>query len=221
MTELLAGHREELAEGAVLLHGYALPWAEALLGEVAGVAEAAPFRHMVTPGGHAMSVAMTNCGRFGWVSDRSGYRYSPVDPMTGAPWPKLPAVLSELAGRAAAEAGFPYFEPDVCLVNRYGPGTRMGLHQDRDEPDLNAPIVSISLGVAATFLFGGAARGDKARRFRLEHGDVVAWGGPARLAFHGIAPLPRGEHQATGAARINLTLRRAGPPTAWSMSAPS
>ena len=196
----------------MLLHGYARDAAEALLASVAEVAAAAPWRHMVARTGHAMSVAMTNCGALGWTSDRSGYRYAPADPLTGRPWPALPPAFAALAHAAAADAGLGPFEPDACLVNRYAPGARMGLHQDRDEPDLSAPIVSVSLGLPATFLWGGPRRTDKPARHRLEHGDVVVWGGPARLAFHGIAPLPAGEHNLTGAARINLTFRRARPP---------
>jgi alkylated DNA repair protein (DNA oxidative demethylase) len=169
-----------------------------------------PFRNMVTPGGYTMSVAMTNCGRLGWVTDRRGYRYDTIDPTTQEPWPALPAIFHDLAGRAAAEAGFGFFEPDACLVNRYDPGTRLTMHQDRNERDFGAPIVSVSLGLPAMFLFGGARRQDRARRVRLESGDVVVWGGPARLTFHGVAPLADGEHSLTGRHRINLTFRRAG-----------
>lgn len=164
---------------------------------------------MSTPGGHRMSVAMTNCGRFGWVTDRTGYRYDRIDPESGKPWPPMPPVLVELAQGAAAEAGFSAFAPDACLINRYEPGARMSLHQDKDEADFAAPIVSVSLGLPAIFLFGGLKRSDRPRRFRLEHGDVVVWGGPARLAFHGVAPLADGEHGAMGRRRINLTFRRA------------
>ncbi len=186
---------------------------EALEGEltacIKSIADRAPFRHMVTPGGHSMSVAMTNCGHHGWVTDRRGYRYDADDPETGRPWPAMPAVFCGLAERAAAEAGFPDFSPDACLVNRYEPGARMSLHQDRDEGDFGAPIVSVSLGLPATFLFGGLKRSDRPRRFRLEHGDVVVWGGPARLVFHGVAPLADGEHALMGRQRINLTFRKA------------
>ncbi len=164
---------------------------------------------MVTPGGHSMSVAMTNCGSAGWVTDRSGYRYDGVDPESRAPWPAMPASFRELAARAAAEAGFGGFVPDACLINRYQPGARMSLHQDKDEDDFSAPIVSVSLGLPAIFLFGGLQRTDKPRRFRLEHGDIVVWGGPSRLSFHGIAPLADGEHALLGRQRINLTFRKA------------
>ena len=201
--------REALAPGAVLLRAFALGDAPALLAAVADVTACAPFRQMQTPGGQTMSVAMSSCGERGWVSDRRGYRYSPTDPATGAPWPAMPARLADLARRAAAEAGFPGFAPDACLINRYLPGCRMGLHQDRDEADLSQPIVSVSLGLPATFLFGGPTRGGRPLRLPLVHGDVVVWGGPARLYFHGVAPLVDGSHPATGNCRINLTFRRA------------
>ncbi len=201
--------REAMAEGAVLLRGFARPLESELVAALRDIAGRAPFRHMVTPGGHSMSVAMTNCGALGWVTDRSGYRYDGNDPETGKPWPMMPAVFYRLAGQAAAEAGFLQFSPDACLINRYEPGARMSLHQDKDEDDFGAPIVSVSLGLPAIFLFGGLKRSDKPRRFRLEHGDVVVWGGPARLAFHGIAPLADGEHALIGRRRINLTFRKA------------
>ena len=198
-----------MAEGAVLLRGFARSFEAELIAALRDIEAQSPFRHMVTPGGHQMSVAMTNCGSFGWVTDRTGYRYDPNDPDTGTPWPPMPASFRVLAGQAAAEAGFDGFAPEVCLINRYVPGARMSLHQDRDELDLGAPIVSVSLGLPATFLFGGLKRSDKTRRFRLEHGDVVVWGGPARLIFHGVAPLPDGEHVLMGRQRINLTFRKA------------
>jgi alkylated DNA repair protein (DNA oxidative demethylase) len=201
--------QESIAEGAVLLHGFARPFEADLVAALGDIEAQAPFRHMVTPGGHQMSVAMTNCGSFGWVTDRTGYRYDPNDPDTGTPWPPMPASFRVLAGQAAAEAGFDGFAPEVCLINRYVPGARMSLHQDRDELDLGAPIVSVSLGLPAIFLFGGLKRSDKTRRFRLEHGDVVVWGGPARLIFHGVAPLADGEHPLMGRQRINLTFRKA------------
>ncbi|HEV2303273.1 MAG TPA: DNA oxidative demethylase AlkB [Stellaceae bacterium] len=200
---------ETLPEGAALLRKFARGEAPLLVAAVNEVAAAAPFRHMLTPGGYRMSVAMTNCGRAGWVTDRRGYRYEPCDPETGRPWPAMPAIFLDLATRAAAAAGFSGFLPDSCLVNRYEPGTRLSLHQDRNERDFAQPIVSLSLGLPAVFLFGGGERGERARRIPLESGDVVVWGGPARLYFHGVAPLGPGEHELTGAARINLTLRRA------------
>lgn len=198
-----------LDEGAVRLSGFALDAASALLDAIAGVAAQAPFRHLTTPGGYMMSVAMTNCGEVGWVSDRTGYRYDPVDPESGRPWPALPVAFLTLARRAAEAAGFADFQPDACLINRYEPGTRLSLHQDRDEKILAAPIVSVSLGLPAIFLWGGARRTDKTRRIPLVHGDVVVWGGPSRLAFHGVAPLAGGDHPATGGLRYNITFRRA------------
>lgn len=201
---------EALAEGVVLLRGFALDRAGALLAAVAEVLAAAPPRQMVTPGGQSMAVAMSNCGPLGWVSDRHGYRYVAEDPASGRPWPALPAVVAGLAREAATQAGFRGFAPDACLVNRYQPGTRLSLHQDRDERDFDQPIVSVSLGLPATFLLGGLARRDPVRRVSLVHGDVLAWGGPARLRFHGVAPLAAGTHPLTGALRYNLTLRQAG-----------
>lgn len=201
--------QEAMAEGAVLLRGFAKPAEAELVAALGDIAEQAPFRHMVTPGGHPMSVAMTNCGSLGWVTDRTGYRYDAHDPETAKPWPAMPAPFRELARQAADRAGFGGFSPDACLVNRYQPGAKMSLHQDRDEGDFGAPIVSVSLGLPAIFLFGGPKRSNKPRRFRLEHGDVVVWGGPARLYFHGIAPLADGEHALIGRQRINLTFRKA------------
>lgn len=198
----------QLAPGAMLLPGFAATFDVALIAAIGGLIERAPFRHLITPGGHRMSVAMTNCGSAGWVSDRTGYRYSAIDPESGQPWPPMPALFAELAARAAATAGFPDFHPDACLVNRYGPGAKLSLHQDKDELDFGAPIVSVSLGLPATFLFGGLNRVDKPDRHRLVHGDVVVWGGPARLAYHGVAPLADGEHRLLGRQRINLTFRK-------------
>ncbi|WP_156680647.1 DNA oxidative demethylase AlkB [Sphingomonas profundi] len=198
-----------LDPGAVLLGGFALDAAEELLAGIAAIAAAAPFRRMETPGGRAMSVAMTNAGAAGWTTSRRGYRYTAADPLGGLPWPPLPLAFVALAGRAAARAGFASFVPDACLVNRYEPGARMAPHQDRDEADLAAPIVSVSLGVAAVFLWGGQARGDRPRRVPLHHGDVVVWGGPARLTFHGVDTLKPGDHPLTGPLRYNLTFRKA------------
>ena len=198
-----------MADGAVLLRGFAEAEASDLVAAVNRIAAVAPFRHMVTPGGFTMSVAMTNCGRAGWVTDRSGYRYDVVDPDTGQRWPEMPALFQDLAARAAAAAGFDGFAPDSCLINRYVPGARLTLHQDRNERDFAAPIVSVSLGLPATFLFGGAKRSDRPKRLRLLSGDVAVWGGPARLAFHGVDVLAEGEHELTGRARFNLTFRRA------------
>ncbi|MBV8923489.1 DNA oxidative demethylase AlkB [Bradyrhizobium sp.] len=201
--------REHMAEGAVLLRGHARPLENELIAALHDIVAQAPFRRMVTPGGHQMSVAMTNCGPLGWTTDSSGYRYVQNDPETGKPWPAMPPAFAQLAERAAAAAGFNEFAPDACLINCYEPGARMSLHQDRDEQDFDKPIVSVSLGLPAIFLFGGLKRSDKTRRFRLAHGDVVVWGGPSRLFFHGVAPLADGEHVLLGRQRINLTFRRA------------
>ena len=215
-ADLFADHTPPPGEVAMLgpsarvLRGFALPRMDALRAALQDVTLQAPFRHMVTPGGQRMSVALTNCGALGWVSDRRGYRYSALDPDSGQPWPPLPAPFADLATQAAAAAGFDGFTPDACLINRYAPGARMGLHQDRDERDLAQPIVSVSLGLPAVFLWGGLRRADRTVRVPLLHGDVVVWGGVDRLRFHGIAPLPEGHHPLTGAQRINFTLRRAG-----------
>lgn len=201
--------RQVIGPQAVVLRRFADD-DEALLRGIESVRKRAPFRRMVTPGGRAMSVAMTNCGDAGWVSDRDGYRYTPVDPQSGRAWPPMPDALALVARAAAKAAGFERFEPDACLINRYVPGTRLSLHQDKDERDFGAPIVSVSLGLPATFLFGGARRAVTPVRYRLEHGDVVVWGGESRLFFHGVAPLRDGRHAMLGARRFNLTFRKAG-----------
>ncbi|HEY9452574.1 MAG TPA: DNA oxidative demethylase AlkB [Bradyrhizobium sp.] len=201
--------REAMAEGAALLRGFARPFEAELLPALRAIVKQAPFRHLITPGGHRMSVAMTNCGSLGWVSDRTGYRYDAIDPESGQKWPAMPPVLLRLAADAASDAGFDGFAPEACLINRYVPGAKLSLHQDKDELDFTAPIVSVSLGLPAIFLFGGPKRSDKSKRYRLEHGDVVVWGGPSRLFFHGVAPLADGEHAVIGRQRINLTFRKA------------
>jgi DNA oxidative demethylase len=206
----VAGPQEEsLGPGATLLRGFALSESAQVLEAIGQVARQAPFRHMITPGGFRMSVAMTNCGAVGWVTDRSGYRYDPIDPTTHERWPAMPPVFLALAVRAAARGGFADFQPDACLINRYEPGTRLSLHQDRDERDLRAPVVSVSLGLQAVFLFGGPRREDPTRAIPLAHGDVVVWGGVSRLWFHGVRPLKDGEHPVMGHQRINLTFRQA------------
>ncbi len=216
MTDLFANagppqqSREQLAPGAMLLRGRAFDLAVPLCEGVRAIAAASPFRHMVTRGGFSMSVAMTNAGRAGWVSDRKGYRYQALDPETGQAWPAMPDLFATLAREAAAEAGYPGFDPDVCLINRYRPGAKMALHQDQDEADFSHPIVSVSLGLPAIFRFGGLARTDPARKIPLLHGDMVVWGGPSRLYFHGIDALKPGEHPLTGETRLNLTFRSAG-----------
>ena len=199
-----------LADGALLLRGFALPTELALLADVRAVIAAAPLRHLVTPGGLRMSVAMTNCGALGWVSDRRGYRYDPFDPDSARPWPAMPETFLDLARRAAARAGFDAFAPDACLINRYVAGAKLSLHQDRDERDFGAPIVSVSLGLPAVCLFGGLRRTDRPQRIALRHGDVVVWGAASRLRFHGVLPLADGQHALFGNQRINLTFRTAG-----------
>lgn len=198
---------EALAPGAIVWRGGASSCAADLLADLQQVLGAAPFRHLVTPGGFRMSVAMTNCGALGWVSDTRGYRYDAIDPDSDRAWPAMPPSFVDLAARAAAQAGYPGFRPDACLVNRYEPGARLSLHQDRNERDFRAPIVSVSLGLPAVFLFGGARRSDPTTRVPLRHGDVAIWGGPSRLRYHGVLALRDGEHAATGRCRINLTFR--------------
>jgi len=217
MGDLLAGlgppvarsRIEVLAPEAVLFRSFAAGDVEAVIAEIGLIAAVAPFRHMETPGGFRMSVAMTNCGSAGWVTDRRGYRYDRHDPQTGRPWPPMPALFRRMAEQAADAAGFANFAPDSCLINRYVPGSRLTLHQDRNENDFTAPIVSVSLGLPAMFLFGGSTRNERPRRVRLESGDVAVWGGSSRLAFHGIDKLAEGLHPQTGACRFNLTFRKA------------
>jgi DNA oxidative demethylase len=207
--DLFDSSQLQLAPGAVVLRQFAIAEETAILAALQSVGSAAPFRHMITPGGYRMSVAMTNCGPLGWVSDRRGYRYDPIDPASGLPWPLMPDAFLRLATSAAREAGFATFVPDACLVNRYQPGAKLSLHQDKDERDYEQPIVSVSLGLPAVFLFGGLKRSDKTTRVDLTHGDVVVWGGDARLRYHGVLPLKEGTHRLLGSYRINLTFRKA------------
>ena len=202
--------RQELAPGAVLLRAFAASQDAALLTALQEVVGRSPLRRMTTPGGYRMSVAMTNCGECGWITDETGYRYDAVDPSTSARWPAMPLVFCEVATKAAAAAGFGGFAPDACLISRYEPGARLSLHQDKDEIDLESPIVSISLGLPAVFLFGGQRRSERPSRVPLAHGDVVVWGGPARLRYHGVMPLREGRHPLLGTSRVNLSLRKAG-----------
>jgi alkylated DNA repair protein (DNA oxidative demethylase) len=208
---LFHGESQEiaLAPGAMLLGGFARPATAALRADLDGIIGRAAFRHMLTPGGRRMSVAMTNCGDVGWVSDPAGYRYASRDPLSGEPWPPMPQSFRTLAREAAARVAFPDYDPDACLINRYEPGARLTLHVDRDERDAVSPIVSVSLGLPAVFLFGGMRRSDPTRRLALHHGDVVVWGGPSRFRYHGVLPLEDGEHAEFGRYRINLTFRRA------------
>jgi alkylated DNA repair protein (DNA oxidative demethylase) len=209
LAPLRLGGATELAPGAWLLPGFAQPMGATLLSAVTAVSGVSGFRRVMTPGGLPMSVAMTNCGSVGWVSDRRGYRYERADPATGDPWPGMPPSFSALARSAADAAGFAGFEPDACLINRYEPGARMTLHQDRDERDFDAPIVSVSLGLPAVFLLGGDRRADSQRRIPLQHGDVLVLGGASRLKYHGVLPVKPGHHAMTGSVRFNLTFRRA------------
>lgn len=202
--------RDIIGPQSVVLRGFALPAVEALLQGVDAVTAQSPFRHMETPGGYTMSVALTNCGTLGWATDAHGYRYTRIDPLSGQPWPDLPEAFLRLAQEAAAEAGFANFFPDACLVNRYEPGSRLSLHQDKNERDYAAPIVSVSLGMPAVFLFGGNERTGRTQRVPLFHGDVVVWGGVDRLRYHGVMPMQDRPHPRLGSRRINFTLRKAG-----------
>ena len=202
--------REQIGEQSYVLRGYALPWLERVLPELRAVLVQSPFRHMVTPGGFTMSAALSSCGALGWTTSPQGYRYSSLDPERQQPWPSMPAVLRELAINAASAAGFDGFAPDACLINRYVPGARMSLHQDKNERDYSAPVVSLSLGLPAVFLFGGHQRSDKTQKISLFHGDVAVWGGVDRLRFHGVLPIKEGAHPRMGPQRINLTFRTAG-----------
>lgn len=199
-----------LADEAFLLKGFLLKDDRAILAELSDLTPEAPFRHMVTPDGYSMSVSMTNCGQRGWVTDRQGYRYDTCDPLSGRPWPVMPFLFHHLAEAAAEAAGFFGFKPDACLINRYVPGARLSLHQDKDELDYSQPIVSFSLGLPAIFDFGGLARKAPVTPWQLEHGDVVVWGGSSRLRYHGVRPLKKGSHPLLGEHRINMTFRRAG-----------
>ena len=210
-ASLPLGEARRVAPGAraILLRGLACGRATELVAAIDAITVVAPFRHMVTPGGWEMSVAMTNCGRAGWITDRTGYRYDAIDPATGRPWPTMPEIFADLAAEAAEAAGFESFHPDACLVNRYAPGARLSLHQDRNERDFDQPIVSVSLGLPAIFLWGGKTRAATVKRIPLTHGDVVVWGGPDRLTFHGVHALAEGQHNLTGSYRFNLTFRQA------------
>lgn len=202
--------REQIGEQSYVLRGFALPWIDRLLPELRSVLAQSPFRRMVTPGGFTMSAALSSCGALGWTTDSAGYRYSAVDPRSQQPWPALPEALRQLAVQAASAAGFADFVPDACLINRYVPGAKMSLHQDKNERDYSAPVVSVSLGLPAIFLFGGHERSDKTQKISLFHGDVVVWGGVDRLCYHGVMPVKEGVHPIMGPQRINLTLRTAG-----------
>ncbi len=204
-----SGDREILGTQASVLRGFALPLVSKLVANVSLIENISPFRHLVTPGGFTMSVGMTNCGQLGWTSDRTGYRYTTIDPLTCKAWPQMPKAFLLLAQSAASEAGFDNFYPDACLINRYVPGTKLSLHQDKDELDFNTPIVSVSLGIPAVFQFGGLERTDKKNNIPLYNGDVVVWGGIDRLRYHGVLPIKHNTHSILGEQRINLTFRKA------------
>jgi len=209
-TDRRSGHREAMGSRAFVLRGFALPCMDELIPAIDAVGRQSPFRNMVTPGGFTMSVALTNCGALGWTTDRRGYRYTHIDPDNARPWPAMPVAFARLASDAAEAAGFDDFEPDACLINRYLPGSRLSLHQDRNEQDFSAPIVSVSLGMSAIFLFGGHRRADRCARIPVFHGDVAVWGGEDRLRYHGVLPLEDDPHPLLGAQRINFTFRKAG-----------
>lgn len=200
----------EIIKDVYLLSGFVAPFEVQLVADLNAVILAAPLRQMMTPSGFSMSVTTTSCGELGWVSDKKGYRYSPVDPVSNKPWPAMPSSFKQLAQNVAATAGFANFDPDACLINCYQPATKMGLHQDKDEQDFTQPIVSVSLGVPAMFQMGGFVRADKTLKFPLYHGDVLVWGGASRLRFHGVLPIKAANHPAFGTRRVNLTFRKAG-----------
>ncbi len=202
--------RQEILKDVVLLRAFALSAEEEILADLANITQVTPLRKMYTAGGKPMSVMTASCGDLGWVSDHQGYRYAAFDPLTGQPWPAMPASFKQLAQQAADLSGFPGFEPDTCLINRYAPGAKMGLHQDKDERDFSQPIVSVSLGIPAVFQIGGFARNDKALKLTLYHGDILVWGGESRMRFHGVMPVKATHHRLLGEMRINLTFRRAG-----------
>jgi len=200
--------RQLLDEGVVLLPDFAD--SAVLLALIREVSDEAPFRHMRTPGGRRIGVAMTNCGELGWLSGPGGYRYGDLDPLTDRPWPAMPAMFRDLASEAARLAGFAQFRPDACLINRYQAETRLGAHRDEDERDFSQPIVSVSLGLPAEFVLHGASRSGRGRVVALHDGDVLVFGGPARLIYHSVRALKPGRHPLTGEYRYNLTFRRAG-----------
>lgn len=202
--------QQQILEDVYLLQGFALSGAAHLVADLHAVIQIAPLRQMLTPSGLMMSVLTSSCGKRGWISDKKGYRYSTIDPISGQTWPEMPDSFITLAQQAAAIAGFENFAPDSCLINSYASGAKMGLHQDKDERDFTQPIVSVSLGVAAMFQMGGFKRGEQALKFALHHGDVLVWGRTARLRFHGVLPVKAATHPAFGERRVNLTFRKAG-----------
>jgi alkylated DNA repair protein (DNA oxidative demethylase) len=210
MKNYLEQNQEEIASGAIVLRKFALSNEELLLTQLQDVLLKAPLRHMTMAGGFRMSVAMSNCGSLGWLTDKTGYRYDAIDPLTTQNWPPIPDVFLKLAAKAAAQAKFFNFLPDACLISRYKIGAKLSLHQDKDEKNFQEPVVSVSLGISAIFLFGGLHRTDKPLRVLLNHGDVVVWGGPSRLRYHGVMPIKNGSHETIGNCRLNLSFRKAG-----------
>ncbi|XID74449.1 DNA oxidative demethylase AlkB [Alkanindiges sp. WGS2144] len=208
-TSYEPGSVEKIGEQAVVLRGLVNPMEKELIRVIEQITAISPFRHMRTAYGGSMSAALTSCGELGWVADQQGYRYQAIDPLTGQPWPSMPALFLRLAQQAASQAGFESFRPSSCLMNEYTVDARMGLHQDKDEINLNYPVVSVSLGIPAIFLWGGLNRKDATQKIGLFHGDVVVWGGVDRLRFHGIAPLKPACHPLLGERRINMTFRQA------------
>jgi len=210
MTEtrsIFDSQAHEILAGVTLLPCFAD--SSVLKPAIQSVCDLSPLRNMTTRRGHSIQVSMTNCGTVGWVSDTRGYRYTTLDPITDAPWPDMPLPLLELARRAANLAGFAGFEPDACLINRYAPGLQMGAHQDRDEQDFSQPIVSVSLGIPARFFVIGERREGKSTPIDLSDGDVVVFGGPARLYYHGVRKLKPNVDPLWGSHRWNLTFRKA------------
>jgi len=201
--------QQKVAEGAWLLRGFALAFTSELLFEIQQVIAQAPLRTMHTPSGLPLSVQTTSCGDAGWVSDAYGYRYARRNSFAQKRWPAMPKAFSTLAQQAASAAGFKHYVPDSCLINVYNVGAKMSLHQDKNEKDFSQPIVSVSLGLPATFLLGGLARENATQKIQLIHGDIIVWGGPARLFFHGVLPIKAGRHPLLGERRINLTFRNA------------
>jgi len=195
---------EEIFPGAVLMRSLALPQDNEFFTAAEAIIAARPLHHTTTPSGLPMGVMVTDCGD----SRAFANRWDTANPERMRLWPPMPPLLRDFAIRCAVRSGFPQFRPDACHINRYQAGTKLGLHQDRHECDWTQPIVSLSFGLECIFLLGGLQRTDKPRRILLEHGDVIVWGGPSRMRFHGVQPLKPGHHPLTGPYRYNLTFRK-------------
>jgi len=195
---------EEIFPGATLMRGLAQAQDGEFLEAMQGVLSAAPLHHATTPTGLPMGVMVSDCG----TPEAFRRRWDPANPAVRQMWPPMPRALLDFSLRCAVRAGFPLFRPDTCHVNRYQAGTKLGLHQDRHECDMSQPIVSVSFGLECVFLLGGLERTDSPKRILLEHGDVIVWGGPSRMRFHGVQPLKPGHHPLTGPYRYNLTFRK-------------